>query len=202
MPLGNALNLQFTTHSLIVGASPTALGSVNAINSSSLTTTTAGIPTWIGPLTNGQLIIGSTGGNPAAATLTAGAGITITNGANSITIASPGGIGVTWQTVNIAAEPLQTFNGYVTDRGGGVTYTLPATANLGDPIIIVGQLGITTIAQNANQQILISGLSSTVGILGSVNGNNVGDCITLTCIVAGANTVWRASSFVGNWTVT
>lgn len=40
----------------------------------------------IGPLTNGQLIIGSTGAAPVAATLTAGAGISIANAAGSITI--------------------------------------------------------------------------------------------------------------------
>lgn len=39
-------------------------------------------------LTNGQLLIGSTGATPTAATLTAGSGITITNGAGSITIAA------------------------------------------------------------------------------------------------------------------
>lgn len=40
---------------------------------------------------NGQLLIGSTAGSPAWATLTAGANVTITNGANSITIAASGG---------------------------------------------------------------------------------------------------------------
>ena len=39
-------------------------------------------------MTNGQVIIGSTGATPVAAALTAGANITITNGAGSITIAS------------------------------------------------------------------------------------------------------------------
>jgi hypothetical protein len=47
--------------------------------------------------TNGQLLIGSTSANPVAATLTAGTGITVTNGAGSITIASSGGGGgLTW----------------------------------------------------------------------------------------------------------
>lgn len=42
----------------------------------------------IGPLTDGQLLIGSTAGDPAAASLTApAAGVTITGGANSVTFA-------------------------------------------------------------------------------------------------------------------
>jgi hypothetical protein len=44
----------------------------------------------VGPLTNGQLVIGSTGAAPQAQTLTPGAGITITNGGSSITIAASG----------------------------------------------------------------------------------------------------------------
>jgi hypothetical protein len=42
----------------------------------------------IGPLLDGELIIGSTGAAPVAATLTAGAGITIVEGPGSITISS------------------------------------------------------------------------------------------------------------------
>lgn len=44
--------------------------------------------TGLGNLTNGQLLIGDGDGIPTAATLTAGSGITITNGAGTITIAS------------------------------------------------------------------------------------------------------------------
>lgn len=43
-----------------------------------------------GPLTNGQLLIGNTGNPPSAATLTAGAGITVTNAAGSVTITNNG----------------------------------------------------------------------------------------------------------------
>lgn len=42
----------------------------------------------IGPLTNGQIVVGSTGNPPAATTITAGAGISITNGPGSVTIAA------------------------------------------------------------------------------------------------------------------
>ncbi len=47
-----------------------------------------GAITALGQATNGQLVIGSTGADPSLATLTDGAGITITEGAGSITIAS------------------------------------------------------------------------------------------------------------------
>jgi hypothetical protein len=45
-------------------------------------------------LTDGQIPIGSSTGVPAAATITAGAGISVTNAANSITIASTGSYGI------------------------------------------------------------------------------------------------------------
>jgi hypothetical protein len=46
--------------------------------------------TALGAATNGQLPIGSTGADPVLAALTAGSGISITNGAGSITIAATG----------------------------------------------------------------------------------------------------------------
>jgi hypothetical protein len=59
-------------------------------NSAVLVTSSTGVPAWSGTMTNGQLIIGSTGATPTAATLTAGTGISITNAAGSITIAATG----------------------------------------------------------------------------------------------------------------
>lgn len=47
-----------------------------------------GAITALGQATNGQLVIGSTGADPSLATLTDGTGITITEGAGSITIAA------------------------------------------------------------------------------------------------------------------
>jgi len=63
-------------------ASPTAHGILVGEGASAVTPLT---------LTNGQVLIGSTGNDPVAATLSAGAGVTITNGAGTITIASGGG---------------------------------------------------------------------------------------------------------------
>lgn len=49
----------------------------------------------LGAMTNGQLIVGSTGAAPSLATLTAGSNVTITNAAGSITVASTAGGAVT-----------------------------------------------------------------------------------------------------------
>jgi len=76
-----ASNLLYANGANTVVGLPTA-------NSSSLVTSLAGVPTWLGPMTNGQMVIGSTGATPVLAALTAGAGITVTNGAGSISIAA------------------------------------------------------------------------------------------------------------------
>lgn len=62
-------------------------------------------------LTNGQLLIGDGTGDPAVATLTAGTGITITNGAGSITISASGGSGTVTSVdtgANLLGGPITT----------------------------------------------------------------------------------------------
>lgn len=152
-------------------------------------------------LTNGQLLIGNTGNDPAAATLTAGSGVAISNAAGSITISASGG-GLTWNDVTGTSATLAVSNGYVADNAGLVTLTLPATAVLGDTIKIVGKgSGGWSIAQNANQAIHVGNVVSTTGVGGSVASSNQYDCITLVCITAGASTIWTADSAVGNLTI-
>lgn len=73
--------------------------------------------------TNGQLLIGSTSASPVAATLTQGTGITITNGAGSITIASSASASaLTWlasvtasssATVDFANKLSATYDNYL-----------------------------------------------------------------------------------------
>ena len=189
-----------TINQLLYSSAANTVAGLATANSAVLVTTSAGVPVMSSTMTNGQVIIGSTGATPTAATLSAGAGIAITNAGGSITIANTGA-GFTWTDVTGATQTLAAQNGYVTDRAGGVTYTLPASGVLGDEIVVVGKSGIATLAQNANQQILISSSSSTVGVGGSLVADIAGCCITLTCITAGASTVWRASTSMGNWTV-
>jgi hypothetical protein len=190
-----------TINQILYSSSNNVITGLATANQAVLTTGTGGVPVLTAIATNGQLIIGSTAGAPAAATLSAGSGISITNGSNSITIAATTG-SLTWTTVTGATQAMVAANGYVTDKSAGVTYTLPASGTLGDTIMVVGQLGLSTIDQNANQQILIGSDSSTVGTGGSIAGTNVGDCVQIVCITAGSSTVWRATSIIGNWTTT
>ena len=137
-------------------------------------------------------------------TFQAGNGITLTNasgtGGNTTIAASTGGMA--WVDATSATQAMSVQTGYVTDHSTTVVYTLPATANLGDTMKVVGKLGLATITPNANQQICIGQTSGTVGVTGTAVSNNVGDCIELICITAGASTVWRADSVVGTWTLT
>jgi hypothetical protein len=110
--------------------------------------------------------------------------------------------GFVWNDVTTATQTIAVQNGYVTDRGGGVTYTLPATAAFGDEFIITGKSGQWTLSQNANQQISIGSGSTTVGVAGSLASTNAGDSVSAVCTTAGASTIWRIFNFVGNITVT
>ena len=109
--------------------------------------------------------------------------------------------GFPWTDVTGATQTIAVNNGYITDHSATVVYTLPATAALGDVFIILGKLGLATITPNANQQLLMSSASGTVGATGTAVSTNVGDCVTFRCITSGASTIWRAESWVGNWTL-
>ncbi len=143
-------------------------------------------------------------GTWAGRTITAAnASIVVTNGngvSGNPTLAAAGG-GFVWTDITGATQALAVNNGYVTNRSGGVTYTLPATAVEGSMIWIAGSLGAWTIAQNALQQILVGSSSSTIGITGSIASTNVGDCVLLLATTGGSSTVWRAVNLVGNLTI-
>lgn len=149
------------------------------------------------PLTNGQLVIGSTGGNPVPASLTAGTGIAITPGAGSISIAATGG-GVAW-TVVATDTSMAVNNGYGSNKAGVVHFTLPAVAAIGSTVAIQGMQGSWTIVQGAGQSVQLGATTSTVGAGGSVASTNAGDSIYLVCLVT--NLGWYATYAVGNLTI-
>ena len=155
--------------------------------------------TFVGPLTNGQILIGQSGFDPIPATITAGSNITVTNASGSITI-SVTGSGTTWTDVTGATQTLAVNNGYIADRGAGnVAFTLPVTAAIGDTIRIIGRQNGWTVSQNASQQIIIGSFSSTVGVGGSIASTNAHDCVIMVCTAT--NNEWTVNSVVGNITI-
>ncbi len=127
-----------------------------------------------------------------------GGGIQTAGSGATLTIAVSGG-GFLWTDVTTTPQAISVQNGYLTDRGGGVSYSLPTTASIGDTFIILGKLGLATITQAASQQILIGSSSSTSGATGTCVSNNIGDSITLVCTTA--NNIFRATSVIGTWTL-
>ncbi len=176
VPSGGTGVNTITDHALIVGSG-------------------VGAVTEIGPLTNGQLPIGSTGNDPVAATLTPGSGIAIANGAGSITISATGS-GLAYVEVTAATQAMAVATCYGANRGAGVTFSLPATAAAGTVMEIMGILGLWSVTQGAGQTIHIGNQVTTTGVGGSLTATNAGDCITLRCSIA--NTDWVIQNMMGN----
>lgn len=151
-------------------------------------------------LTNGQLAIGNTGSPPTPATLTAGAGISITNAAGSITISGSGG-GLSWSVVTGTTQAAAVNNGYIANNAGLVTVTLPATSAVGDVVAVTGINNATgwKIAQNAGNQIFYGTQSTTSGAGGSLASSNTRDVIHVMCVTA--NAAWQVMNSIGNITV-
>lgn len=151
-------------------------------------------------LTNGQLAIGSTGADPSAATITAGTGISISNGAGSITVNALGG-GLTWTVVTGTTQAAAVNNGYIANNAGLVTVTLPATSAVGDTVAVTGINNATgwKVAQNAGNQIFFGSSSTTAGAGGSLASTATRDTVYLVCMTA--NATWNVVTSIGNLTV-
>src|SRR5271169_5782102 len=97
MPTNNAINLKSSGVQTYDGAGTFTASTLT--QHSTLVGAASNLITSLGVATNGQLAIGSTGADPVLAALTAGSGVSITNGAGTITVASTGG-GLSWTTVS------------------------------------------------------------------------------------------------------
>ena len=128
----------------------------------------AGLLTSTAALTDGQILVGSTGSAPVATTLSAGTGISVTNTAGTITIATTAG-------------------SHVTSFSGGTTGLTPSTASTGD-VTLAGTLAI------ANGGTGLTALGSANQVLGANAAGTASEYKTLSAgtgmsIVNGANVV-------------
>lgn len=180
-----------TVNGVLYASGATTLTQFSPVNSAVHVTNSSGVPAYSSTMTNGQLIIGSTGGTPTAATLTAGANISITNGAGTITITATGLAGFSWTTVTGTSQAMLSNNGYIANNAGLVTLTLPATSAVGDEIDIIGKgAGGWKVQAGGGQTIVLGSSTTTSG--GSVSSTQAKDSFYMICTVA--NTEWTIAS--------
>jgi hypothetical protein len=195
MPTNNAINLSdqgvayYNGTGVFSSPALTQFGVVVGDAADNITTVAA--------MTNGQVLIGSTGANPVPSTIGIGTGLSATGGPGSYSISVVGG-GLTWSAVT-GSVTLVVNNGFNV-TSGAVVLTLPAVAAQHSIIRIALSGGTSfTVAQGAGQSIRVGSLVSTVGAGGSISSTAVGDCVELLCTTA--NTGWQVLSSVGNITV-
>lgn len=191
--------LTTTINQVLYSSAANTVTGLATANKAVMTTGATGVPVMTALATDGQLIIGSTAGAPAAATLTAGTGIGIANAGNSITISNTGAT-FTWNDVTGTTDDFVADNGYIANNAGLVTITLPATATVGDSFKITGLgAGGWKIAQNASQLIHMGSSVTTTGTGGSLASTNQYDSLEFVCVVT--NTTYNVINSVGNITI-
>lgn len=189
----------FSINTILYASGANTVTGLATTNSAVMTTSSVGVPGWSASMTNGQLLIGSTGNAPALATLTAGAGVTISNSAGGVTITADGG-GFSWTTVSGTSQSMVAANGYFANNAGLVTLTLPASAALGDTVRVQGQgAGLFKIAQNAGQTIYGAGSSTTAGVGGSLTALAQYNSIEIACMTP--SSAWVILSLQGGYTI-
>jgi len=184
-----------TANELVYASSANTMAQLATANSATLITSAAGVPSFTSSFTDGQILIGSTGASPAPGTITAGIGISVTNGAGSITIASV--TGVTWSSIAGTSQAAVVNHGYYVSNASLTTITLPDTAPAGSVIRVAGTgVGGWDIVPGVGQTIHVGSVPGTA----SVASSNQYDSIELLCTVT--DTTWVTLSSQGNFNIT
>jgi hypothetical protein len=145
-------------------------------------------------------VVSISGDQLGSTVITPGTGITVTPGANTITIAATGGTGFTWNNVTTPTQAMAVNNGYIAnDPASLVTLTLPATAAVGTTLWVSGaSVDGWTIVENSGQNITF-GSDTTTTTTGSLSSTQQNDSVQLLCTVA--NTTWNVITSMGNITI-
>jgi hypothetical protein len=187
-----------TINQLLFSTSNNVIGALTAANSASLVSTSAGVPIWSSSMTNGQVILGSTGATPVAATIGSSGNISLTTGAGTLSIGTSGFASFVWNDLPGTSVTASGNNGYIISNAGQSTVTIAATVTEGSIIAIAGKGAAGWILQaNAGQTIHFG--SSATSVAGSLTSTNQWDCVEVICVTA--NTTFTVKSAVGNLTV-
>jgi trimeric autotransporter adhesin len=184
-----------TINQILYSSAASTVTGLASANRGVLTTGSTGVPVITAINGNGLLIIGSASSQPAAANLTAGTGIGVVNGSNTITINSTGG-GLTWGDTSGVATVVSNRGYFVT---AAATPTLPSAPANGDTIaFVVLTAALCTITGNTGQKINLAGSLSAAA--GTCATSTAGFAIKLT--YRSTATTWWATDAVGSWTIT
>jgi len=192
----SATGITVTTGGITITAGNTTLTPLAAARAGIVKSSTSGVlSALIDSNSDGQVLISSSVADPAWATLTAGSGISITEGHNTISIASTA-TSMAWSREASDTVAAVADHGYVNTNVGLTTFTLPSSATIGTIIAIVGESAAGwSIAQRANQSIQFGSVATTVGVGGSLSSSQRYDVVYLVCRVA--DLTWSVTSAVG-----
>lgn len=152
--------------------------------------------------TNGQLLIGSTGASPVAAALTAGTGISVTNGAGSITIANTGvtSVGLSMPSIFTVTNSPVTTTGTLTTtlatQAANTVFAGPSSGGNAAPTfrsLVYNDLPLKLYAENPSSPIAPTATGSNARAFGSgasasaVGGQAFGD--------GASATIWGSTTF-------
>lgn len=142
-------------------------------------------------LSNGQTWIGNGTAIPAASILTAGSGVTVTNGSGSITLNSIN----KYNFISVSTSTKQMVNGEIylpAVASGDITFTLPASSNIGDVVGIAqtdqSGTGKWNVVYGTGQYINNQASLSTVTTGSAHSFANFNSAVLLICSIA--NTEW------------
>jgi hypothetical protein len=150
--------------------------------------------------TNGQVLLGSSAADPAFGTLTTTTGINFTTGAAALAInVKQGGY-----KINVASTggALVVQNSYTVAQAGQASFSLPATAAVGDMFLIAGtsaNSGGFTITQGTGQTIR-QNTNATTTTTGNIATAAANTSVWVMCVVANTDFIILAS--VGTVTFT
>lgn len=169
----NAINSTYP-----VGVASGGLGT-SSLTADAVIVTNGTSPVSTVTLGSAQLLIGSTGATPVAATLTQGSNVTITNADGSITIAASSG--AAWVDQTSTSVTMAAHTSYVADSASLITFSLPASPTLGDEYRIVSKgAGGWTIAVGEDQVINFGVDQTSI----SLSSTAAGDAVYLVYISA------------------
>jgi hypothetical protein len=181
-PAANALNI-------LGGTLLDTSGAGNTVTVNADDTVVASVPTDAGTAT------------PAGNAFTiAGSGSVSTSASGSTVTIAVSGSGLSWNVETGTSASIAVNNGYIANNAAGVTFTLPATAAVGETMQVTGLQASWTIAQNGGQTIHFGTSSTTPGVGGSLASTDARDVVEFICVVA--NTDFQVISSIGNITVT